>query len=681
MRPKDAALPPSRDKTLAQALLDALAGLDAPATALDLSGLVGAGEKAVLDALDHLKRSLRRSRTRLLVHPARCIGCGHRFAKRDRLGKPGKCPLCRSLRIDPPRFSMQSSPEVDDSAPLRHYDRVTVQGGIPMPVSPLAGKPAPRSLLVNVPRLVADYYAVKPDPSDPGCRVSFGTSGHRGTSLDGSFNEDHILATTQAICDYRQGQGIIGPLYLGMDTHALSEPAWITALEVLAANGVTTRIQTGRGYTPTPVISHAILTFNRDHTGVLADGIVITPSHNPPEDGGFKYNPPSGGPADTDITKSVQEAANAYLEKGLSGVRRKTLAAALAAECVSQYDYIAPYVADLANICDMAAIRDSGIRIGVDPLGGSGVAYWEPMVARYGLNLSLISDVVDPTFSFMTVDKDGKIRMDCSSPYAMARLIEHRDAYDIAFGNDPDYDRHGIVTRSAGLLNPNNYLAVAINYLFTTRPRWRADAAVGKTVVSSAMIDRVAAGLGRRLCEVPVGFKWFVPGLVDGSFGFGGEESAGASYLRTDGTVWTTDKDGIIMDLLAAEITAKTGKDPAAHYAELTARYGEPIYERMDAPASKPQKAALARLSPEMVTATSLAGEAITGRLTNAPGNGAAIGGLKVTTENGWFAARPSGTEDVYKIYAESFKGRDHLKALQAEAKEIVDAAFAAAGV
>ncbi|WP_043630867.1 phosphoglucomutase (alpha-D-glucose-1,6-bisphosphate-dependent) [Desulfovibrio sp. TomC] len=550
-----------------------------------------------------------------------------------------------------------------------------------MPVSPLAGKPAPRSLLVNVPRLVADYYAVKPDPTDPGCRVSFGTSGHRGTSFNGSFNEDHILATTQAICNYRQGQGISGPLYLGMDTHALSEPAWITALEVLAANGVATRIQTGRGYTPTPVISHAILTFNRDHKGVLADGIVITPSHNPPEDGGFKYNPPSGGPADTDITKSVQEAANALLEKGLVGVRRIPLAAALVAACVEHYDYIAPYVADLANICDMAAIRDSGIRIGVDPLGGSGVAYWEPLVERYGLNLSLISDVVDPTFSFMTVDRDGKIRMDCSSPYAMARLIEHRDAYDIAFGNDPDYDRHGIVTRSAGLLNPNNYLAVAINYLFATRKRWRTDAAVGKTVVSSAMIDRVAAGLGRRLCEVPVGFKWFVPGLVDGSFGFGGEESAGASYLRTDGTVWTTDKDGIIMDLLAAEITAKTGKDPAAHYADLTARYGEPVYERTDAPASKAQKAVLAKLSPEMVQVASLAGEAITGRLTTAPGNGAAIGGLKVTTENGWFAARPSGTEDVYKIYAESFKGRDHLKALQTEAKEIVDAALAAAGV
>jgi phosphoglucomutase len=550
-----------------------------------------------------------------------------------------------------------------------------------MAVSPLAGKPAPRSLLVNVPRLVADYYAVKPDPTDPGCRVSFGTSGHRGTSENGSFNEDHILATTQAICDHRKAKGIAGPLYLGMDTHALSEPAWITALEVLAANGVTVRIQAGRGYTPTPVISHAILTFNRDHPGVLSDGIVITPSHNPPEDGGFKYNPPSGGPADTDITKAVQDAANAFLEQKLAGVRRVSLAKALAAATTEAYDYIEPYVADLANICDMAAIRQAGLRIGVDPLGGSGVAYWEPMVARYGLNLSLISDVVDPTFSFMTVDKDGKIRMDCSSPYAMARLIEHRDAYDIAFGNDPDYDRHGIVTRSAGLLNPNNYLAVAISYLFTSRTGWRADAAVGKTVVSSAMIDRVAAGLGRRLCEVPVGFKWFVPGLVDGSFGFGGEESAGAAYLRFDGTVWTTDKDGIIMDLLAAEITAKTGKDPAEHYTELTARYGQPLYERMDAPASKPQKAALAKLSPEMVKASTLAGEPITARLTQAPGNGAAIGGLKIVTENGWFAARPSGTEDVYKIYAESFKGRDHLKALQEEAREIVDAAFAAAGV
>ncbi|EHJ46827.1 phosphoglucomutase, alpha-D-glucose phosphate-specific [Solidesulfovibrio carbinoliphilus subsp. oakridgensis] len=550
-----------------------------------------------------------------------------------------------------------------------------------MAVSPLAGKPAPRSLLVNVPRLVASYYSIKPDPAEPVCRVSFGTSGHRGTSFDGSFNEDHILATTQAICDYRAGQGISGPLYLGMDTHALSEPAFMTALEVLAANDVATRIQTGRGYTPTPVVSHAILTFNRDHKNVTADGIVITPSHNPPEDGGFKYNPPSGGPADTDITNTVQQMANAYLEKKLAGVRRLPFAAALRAATTEAYDYVTPYVADLANIVDMQVIRDSKIRIGVDPLGGSGIGFWQPMVERYGLNLSLVSDVVDPTFSFMTVDKDGKIRMDCSSPYAMARLIEHRDAYDIAFGNDPDYDRHGIVTRSAGLLNPNSYLSVAIHYLFTTRPEWRADAAVGKTVVSSAMIDRVAASLGRRLCEVPVGFKWFVSGLVDGSFGFGGEESAGASFLRKDGTVWTTDKDGIIMDLLAAEITAKTGKDPAAHYADLTARFGQPVYERLDAPATKAQKAALGKLSPEMVTATSLAGEAITAKLTHAPGNGAAIGGLKVVTENGWFAARPSGTEDVYKIYAESFNGRDHLQALQAEAKEIVDAAFKAAGV
>ncbi|WP_300158636.1 phosphoglucomutase (alpha-D-glucose-1,6-bisphosphate-dependent) [Solidesulfovibrio sp.] len=550
-----------------------------------------------------------------------------------------------------------------------------------MPASPLAGKPAPRSLLVNVPRLVASYYSITPDPADPLQRVAFGTSGHRGSSFDGSFNEDHILATTQAICDYRAGQDIAGPLFLGMDTHALSEPAFISALEVLAANGVATRIQTGRGYTPTPVVSHAILTFNRDHANARADGVVITPSHNPPADGGFKYNPPSGGPADTDVTRVVQDMANAYLEKKLAGVRRMPYEAALRAGCVEEYDYVGPYVADLGNIVDMAAIRGAGLRIGVDPLGGSGIAFWEPMAERYGLDLSLISDVVDPTFSFMTVDKDGKIRMDCSSPYAMARLIEHRASYDIAFGNDPDYDRHGIVTRGAGLLNPNSYLAVAVDYLFTTRTGWRADAAVGKTVVSSAMIDRVAALLGRRLCEVPVGFKWFVSGLIDGSFGFGGEESAGASYLRKDGTVWTTDKDGIIMDLLACEITAATGKDPAERYAELTARFGEPLYERLDAPATKAQKAALAKLSPDMVAASSLAGEAITAKLTRAPGNDAPIGGLKVVTKNGWFAARPSGTEDVYKIYAESFNGREHLQALQAEAREIVDAAFKAAGV
>ncbi len=681
MRPKSPTVPAKRDKTLTRTLVDALADRPAPATALELSGEVRASEKAVLEALEHLRRSLRRAGDALVVTPAACLACGYVFAKRERLAKPGKCPLCQATRVQPPLFSLKSSSRLDDRPPFGHSPGGSFQGGSPMAVSPLAGKPAPRSLLVNVPRLVASYYAVKPDPADPAGRVSFGTSGHRGTSFDGSFNEDHILATTQAICDYRAGQGIAGPLYLGMDTHALSEPAFITALEVLAANGVATRIQAGRGYTPTPVVSHAILTFNRDHKGVLADGIVITPSHNPPEDGGFKYNPPTGGPADTDITKIVQDMANAYLEKGLAGVKRMPFARALRADATEEYDYVAPYVADLANIVDMAAIRDAGIRIGVDPLGGSGIGFWQPMAERYGLNLTLVSDVVDPTFSFMTVDKDGKIRMDCSSPYAMASLIGHRASFDIAFGNDPDYDRHGIVTRSAGLLNPNNYLAVAIHYLFTTRTRWRADAAVGKTVVSSAMIDRVAASLGRRLSEVPVGFKWFVSGLVDGSFGFGGEESAGASYLRQDGTVWTTDKDGIIMDLLAAEITAKTGKDPADHYAALTARFGEPVYERLDAPATKPQKAALAKLSPDMVTATSLAGEAITAKLTHAPGNGAAIGGLKVVTENGWFAARPSGTEDVYKIYAESFNGRDHLRALQAEAKEIVDAAFKAAGV
>ena len=550
-----------------------------------------------------------------------------------------------------------------------------------MAVHPLAGKPAPRSMLANIPRLVAAYYAIKPDPADPSQRVAFGTSGHRGSSRLGSFNEDHILATTQAICDYRAGRGLRGPLYLGMDTHALSEPAFMTALEVLAGNGVPTRIQTGRGYTPTPVISHAILTWNRDHPGVLADGIVITPSHNPPEDGGFKYNPPSGGPADTDITKAVETMANAYLEKGLAGVRRRSYTAALAADTTEAYDYVAPYVADLATIVDLPAIKAAGVRIGVDPLGGSGVAFWAPIRERYGLDIELVSDVVDPTFSFMTVDKDGKIRMDCSSPYAMERLIALRDQYAVAFGNDPDYDRHGIVTPSAGLLNPNHYLAVAINYLFRTRTGWRPEAAVGKTLVSSAMIDRVAADLGRPLREVPVGFKWFVPGLLDGSFGFGGEESAGASFLRFDGQVWTTDKDGIILDLLAAEITATTGKDPGEHYRELTARFGEPVYERLDAPANPAQKAALAKLSPEMVTATALAGEAITAKLTRAPGNDAPIGGLKVTTENGWFAARPSGTEDVYKIYAESFKGVDHLRALQEEAREMVAAAFEAAGV
>ncbi len=680
MRPKAPTVPAAREQTLPQAVRDALAGRPEPASVRDLSGQLRASERAVLDALEHLRRSAQHAGEKLVIQPAVCAACGFVFAKRDRLAKPGKCPVCQGTHIDPPLFSLKTPHPVDATPPLRHYDPAHLQGGTAM-AHPLAGKPAPRSLLVNVPRLVAAYFAVKPDPADPLQRVSFGTSGHRGSSFAGSFNEDHILATAQAICDYRAGQGIAGPLYLGMDTHALSEPAFVTALEVLAANGVAVRIQSGRGYTPTPVVSHAILTFNRDHKGVLADGIVITPSHNPPEDGGFKYNPPSGGPADTDITTAVQDAANRYLEAGLAGVKRVSFAAALAADTTEQYDYVAPYVADLANIVDMEAIRASGVRIGVDPLGGSGVAFWEPIRERYGLNLSLVSDVVDPTFSFMTVDKDGKIRMDCSSPYAMQPLINHRDHYDIAFGNDPDYDRHGIVTRSAGLLNPNNYLAVAVNYLFTTRSGWRPDAAVGKTLVSSAMIDRVAAALGRRLCEVPVGFKWFVPGLVDGSFGFGGEESAGAAYLRLDGSVWTTDKDGFIMDLLAAEITAKTGKDPAEHYADLTARFGQPVYERLDAPASPAQKAALAKLSPDMVTATSLAGEPIRAKLTKAPGNGAPIGGLKVVTENGWFAARPSGTEDVYKIYAESFKGLDHLRALQEEARDMVSAAFAAAGV
>jgi phosphoglucomutase len=550
-----------------------------------------------------------------------------------------------------------------------------------MSVSPLAGKPAPRSLLVNVPRLVAAYYATRPDPADPAQQVAFGTSGHRGTSFDGSFTETHILAVAQAIRDYRAAQGVTGPLFLGMDTHALSEPAFVSALEVLAAGGVTVMIQAGRGYTPTPVISHAILRHNRAGKGGTADGIVITPSHNPPGDGGIKYNPPSGGPADTGVTKDIQDRANAYIAAGLAGVSRMPFEKALGADTTIEHDYVAPYVADLENIVNLRAVSEAGVRIGVDPLGGSGIAFWEPLAERYKLDLTVVNPVVDPTFSFMPVDKDGKIRMDCSSPYAMQGLIGLRDRFDVAFGNDPDYDRHGIVTPGGGLMNPNHYLAVAVDYLFRTRLDWRADAAVGKTLVSSAMIDRVAASLGRRLCEVPVGFKWFVEGLLDGSFGFGGEESAGASFLRFDGAAWSTDKDGILLDLLAAEITAATGKDPAEHYRELTGRFGAPIYERLDAPATTARKKALSGLSPGMVAADTLAGEKITAKLTAAPGNGASIGGLKVTTENGWFAARPSGTEDVYKIYAESFLGADHLKRLQAEARQIVDAAFAAAGV
>jgi phosphoglucomutase len=534
-------------------------------------------------------------------------------------------------------------------------------------------------MLVNIPKLVSAYYAVKPDPADPAQAVSFGTSGHRGTSLAGSFNQDHIWATTQAICDYRAQKGIDGPLYIGMDTHALSAPAMISALEVLAANNVVVRMN-WEGYTPTPVISHAILTYNKGRSSGLADGIVITPSHNPPQDGGFKYNPPAGGPADTDITGQVQAAANAYLAKGLEGVKRVLFEKALKASNITAYDFVTPYVADLGNVVDMAAIKASGLRIGVDPLGGSGIAFWQPMAERYGLNLTVVNDAVDPTFSFMTVDRDGKIRMDCSSPYAMAGLIGHKDSFDVAFGNDPDYDRHGIVTPTGGLMNPNHYLAAAIWYLFQNRPDWRADAAVGKTLVSSAMIDRVAKALGRELREVPVGFKWFVDGLVDGSFGFGGEESAGASFLRKDGTVWTTDKDGFIMDLLAAEITATTGKDPAVMYQGLTERFGSPVYERVDAPLTPAEKKAFSGLTPENVTAADLAGEPIQAKLTKAPSNGASIGGLKVVAENGWFAARPSGTEPVYKIYAESFKGPEHLKRIQDEAKAMLDAAFKAAG-
>lgn len=550
-----------------------------------------------------------------------------------------------------------------------------------MALHPLAGKPAPQELLVNVPRLVAAYYTQSPNTEDINQRVSFGTSGHRGTSAAGSFNEDHILAISQAICEYRNQQGIVGPLFLGMDTHALSEPALISAIEVLAANGVNVVYQQGRGYTPTPVISHAILSHNRGQSNNRADGIVITPSHNPPEDGGFKYNPPEGGPAGTEITKAVQDRANQILADGLKEVQRIPLHKALGADNVHAYDYITPYVDDLGSVIDMAAIASAGLKIGVDPMGGAGIDYWLPIAERYGLTLELVNTRVDPTFSFMTVDKDGKIRMDCSSPYAMAGLINLKDQFDVAFGNDPDYDRHGIVTRSSGLLNPNHYLAVAIWYLFQNRPGWRADAAVGKTLVSSSMIDRVAAHLGRRLAEVPVGFKWFVDGLVDGSFGFGGEESAGASFLRQDGTVWTTDKDGIIMDLLAAEITAKTNADPGEHYKQLESMFGSPVYTRIDAPANREQKKVLADLSPDLIERKELAGDAITAKLTRAPGNNASIGGLKVVTEEGWFAARPSGTEDIYKIYAESFRGEDHLKRLVQEAQEIVADAFRAAGM
>jgi phosphoglucomutase len=544
---------------------------------------------------------------------------------------------------------------------------------------PLAGKPAPRSILIDVPKLVSAYYTRDPDPQLPAERVAFGTSGHRGSSLAGAFNEAHILAVTQAICRHRKQKGIDGPLFLGRDTHALSEPAFATAVEVLAGNGVDIVIDHADGYTPTPVISHAILTHNRGRTSGLADGIVITPSHNPPEDGGFKYNPPDGGPADADVTGWMETVANQLMAAGNRDVTRVGLRAGLAATTTHRRDFITPYVDDLSQVVDIDAIRGAGLRMGVDPMGGAAVAYWAPIAQRLGLAIDLVNDIVDPTFGFMTVDKDGRIRMDCSSPYAMAGLIGLKDRYDIAFGNDTDCDRHGIVTRSVGLMNPNHYLSVAIWYLFQNRPGWRADAAIGKTLVSSSMIDRVAKHLGRRLVEVPVGFKWFVPGLLDGSLGFGGEESAGASFLRRDGGVWTTDKDGVILDLLAAEITARVGRDPGEIYRELTQQFGEPVYERMDAPATPAEKAILKRLSPDNVTARALAGDPITAKLTAAPGNGAPVGGLKVVTDNGWFAARPSGTENVYKIYAESFTGRDHLRRIQDEAQAMVSAAFAAA--
>jgi phosphoglucomutase len=547
-----------------------------------------------------------------------------------------------------------------------------------MKVSPCAGKPAEASVLVNVPRLVTAYYTEVPDPSVPGQRVAFGTSGHRGSAFDKAFNEWHILAISHAICWYREQKKIDGPLFLGIDTHALSIPAYATALEVLAANGVEVMIAQGDEYTPTPAVSHAILTHNRGRKKGLADGIVITPSHNPPHDGGFKYNPPNGGPAESAVTAWIETKANEFLERGLLGLKRIPFEKALRASTTHRHDYLNAYITDLANVLDMDAIRGAKISLGVDPLGGAGVHYWGPIAERYGLNLKVVNEAVDPTFRFMTVDWDGQIRMDPSSPYAMQRLIGLKDSFEIAFACDTDADRHGIVTRSAGLLPPNHYLAVAIFYLFQHRPKWRKEAAVGKTVVSSQMIDRVTAKLGRKLCEVPVGFKWFVDGLLDGSLGFGGEESAGASFVRLDGSVWTTDKDGIVPALLAAEITARMGRDPGEIYHELTREFGEPVYDRVEAPATPEQKQLLARLSPQQVKLTELAGEKIQTVLTHAPGNGAPIGGLKVVAESGWFAARPSGTEDIYKIYAESFRGADHLRHILEEAHTIVDEVLAA---
>ena len=543
-------------------------------------------------------------------------------------------------------------------------------------VSPLAGKPPAPETLVDIPKLLAAYAAEAPDPGVAAQRVEFGTSGHRGSSFRRSFNEAHILAITQAICEYRRGVGITGPLFLGADTHALSAPAQDTSLEVLAANGVEVMVAAGGEFTPTPVVSHAILTHNRGRTSGLADGILITPSHNPPTDGGFKYNPPNGGPADTDVTGAVQKLANELLADGLAGVKRIPLNQARSVATTHEHDYLNAYVADLGQVLDLEAVRDAGVKLGVDPLGGAGVHYWARIAERYKLDLTVVNETVDPTFRFMTVDWDGKIRMDPSSPYTMQKLIGLKDRFQVAFACDPDHDRHGIVTRSAGLMPPNHYLAVAIDYLFRNRPSWKREAAVGKTLVSSSMIDRVAADLGRRLYEVPVGFKWFAAGLADGSLGFGGEESAGASFIRRDGGVWTTDKDGIILALLAAEITARTGRDPGEHYQALTAKFGEPVYGRIDASATPAQKGALKKLSPAQVSSKELAGDPVTAVLTNAPGNGAAVGGLKVATAHGWFAARPSGTEDVYKIYAESFRGAAHLRRIQDEARAIVAAAM-----
>lgn len=536
----------------------------------------------------------------------------------------------------------------------------------------LAGKQAPADILTNVPRLITAYFAERPDPATTTQRVAFGTSGHRGSALSASFNEAHILAITQAVCDYRRAAGINGPLFLGMDTHALSEPAFATALEVLAGNGVEVRMDAARGYTPTPAVSHAILAHNRGRTVGLADGIVITPSHNPPEDGGIKYNPPHGGPSESEISGAVENGANRLLAEGLAGVKRIPFARALKAPTTAAHDFVGAYVADLDNVVDMQAIRQARVRIGVDPMGGAAVRYWEPIAERYDLDITVVNESVDPAFGFMPLDWDGKIRMDCSSPYAMSGLIALRERFDVAFGNDADTDRHGIVSPSAGLLNPNHYLAVAIEYLFAYRERWPATTAIGKTLVSSSLIDRVAAGLGRRLFEVPVGFKWFVAGLRDGMLGFAGEESAGATFLRRDGGVWTTDKDGIILGLLAAEIKARTGSDPGERYVELTKRHGVPFYARVDAPATPEQKARLAKLSPEQVRGSELAGETIEAKLTRAPGDGNAIGGLKVVTKNGWFAARPSGTENIYKLYAESFLGAEHLKRIQTEAQVLI---------